>query len=365
MRVAAAILASGSGSRFGGDKVLERLGDRPLWRWSYDAFAAHPEVHDVLVVRTAPGIEGVRVVPGGETRQGSARAAFAALPDADLILFHDAARPFVSAPVIEAVIAAAAEAGAAAPALPVTDTVREVGAAGLRLLDRSRLKAMQTPQGVRREVLARAYASNPAEFTDDLALAEATGVMPVLVEGDVRLFKVTTADDLARARAMIGPLETRTGLGYDVHRFSEDPARTLMLGGVAFPAHPALEGHSDADVLLHAAVDALLGAAAMGDIGQHFPPSDPRWKGEPSLTFLNHARQLLSEQGWRIVHLDIAMIGETPKVMPRATEIRACIAEALGVTIDRVSLKATTNEGLGAIGRKEGLAAFATATIAR
>lgn len=370
MRTYAAILAAGSGSRFGCDKTQTILGRRPLWRWSFDAYSAHPLVSGVLIVGSDAnlaafrGSGALRVVKGGTTRQESSLAALEALPpDAEAVLIHDAARPFVSARLIGDVIDAIARSGAAAAALPVVDTVKQVSDGRVVTLDRSQLVSMQTPQGARVELLRRAHASAPAGATDDLALIEALGVHPELVEGDARNFKITSPEDLSRARAMIGSPETRTGIGYDIHRFSNDPARTLMLGGVAFPGHAALEGHSDADVLLHAATDALLGAAGLGDIGQHFPNTDPRWAGEPSLTFLRHAAELLSQEGWRAVNLDVTLIGESPKVMGRAEEMRACIAEALSIEASRVSVKATTNERLGAIGRGEGLAAFAVATI--
>jgi 2-C-methyl-D-erythritol 4-phosphate cytidylyltransferase/2-C-methyl-D-erythritol 2,4-cyclodiphosphate synthase len=224
---------------------------------------------------------------------------------------------------------------------------------------------MQTPQGGLRDVLAQAHLQASEEHTDELALVDAAGLPYEIVPGDPENFKITTPDDLKRAEAMLGPIETRTGLGYDIHAFSRDAGRRLMLGGVFFEEELALEGHSDADVILHAAVDALLGAAALGDIGQHFSNTDPQWKGEPSVTFLKHAGALLHAGGWRIVNLDVAVMAERPKIMPRALEMRQAIGAALDMDVDRVSIKATTNEGLGAIGRGEGIAAYATATIAR
>jgi len=370
LKTYAAILAAGSGSRFGCDKTQALLGRKPLWRWSFDAYAAHPAVSGVVLVGSEAnlasfgGVSALRAVRGGATRQQSSLAALQALPpDAEAVLIHDAARPFVSSQLISRVFDAVSRSGAAAAAVPVVDTIKQVSESGIVTLDRSRLVSMQTPQGAKVELLRRAHASSGAGATDDLALIEAIGVHPELVEGDPLNFKITTPDDLSRARALIGSPETRTGIGYDIHRFSDDPGRTLMLGGVAFPDNAALDGHSDADVLLHAATDALLGAAGLGDIGQHFPNTDPRWAGEPSLTFLRHASLLLSESGWRVVNLDVTLIGESPKIMGRAEEIRARIGETLGIESSRVSVKATTNERLGAIGRGEGIAAFAIATI--
>ncbi|AIE86738.1 bifunctional 2-C-methyl-D-erythritol 4-phosphate cytidylyltransferase/2-C-methyl-D-erythritol 2,4-cyclodiphosphate synthase [Fimbriimonas ginsengisoli] len=367
MRIVAAILAAGKGERFGGDKTSLLLGGKPVWRWSYETYLSHPEVDRVMVV-TAPERlsslgDGVWAVPGGSTRQESSRAALEAAKDADVLLVHDAARPFTKPSVISAVIEGIREAGAAAAGLPATDTIKQVRAGSVTTLDRNELFAMQTPQGATVEILTRAHNSGTVTQTDEMSLVEAIGVNPRIVPGDPNNFKITTPEDIVRARGMLAT-ETRTGSGYDVHSFSTDPNRTLWLGGVAFPDHPALDGHSDADALLHAITDALLGAAALGDIGQHFPNTDPRWRGEPSITFLRHAGSLLQSGGWRIVNIDATCIAESPKIMKRAEEIRATIAAALGIEPDRVSVKATTNERMGFIGRGEGIAAFATASIA-
>jgi 2-C-methyl-D-erythritol 4-phosphate cytidylyltransferase/2-C-methyl-D-erythritol 2,4-cyclodiphosphate synthase len=222
---------------------------------------------------------------------------------------------------------------------------------------------MQTPQAARADLFRTAYASIDKDFTDDLDVLQNAGIPFTLVAGDPTNFKVTTPADWQRAASLLGPPETRTGIGYDVHPFSQDKSRTLYLGGVAFPDTPALDGHSDADVLLHAVTDALLGAASLGDIGQHFPNTDPEWKGKPSLHFLRHAKDLLKARSWRIVNIDITLIAEFPKVMKKADEIRTTISAALDLELHRVSVKATTNERLGSIGRGEGIAAFAVATI--
>lgn len=362
MTVGAAVLAAGRGVRFGGDKVREGLAGRPVWRHSADTLAAHPLVDEVIVVVPSSGgeIEGYRSVQGGETRTASTRAALAAL-STDVVLLHDGARPFLTAEVIDRVLAGVVERGAAAPAVAVTDTVRHLSSG---LLDRTQLRAMQTPQGASRELWTRAFAAN-GEATDDVALLEAAGIPVVLVEGDPLNVKITRPEDLAAARARLEGPEIRTGFGYDVHAYSDDPTRVLMIGGVAFPGERALEGHSDADALLHAMTDAVLGAAAMGDIGVHFPPSDERWRNAASLMFLEDAARRVRAEGWTILHVDATVVAETPRVMRRAPEIRTAVSGALGIILDRVSVKATTNEGIGFVGRREGLAATAVATLRR
>ncbi len=364
MSVAAAILCAGSGTRFGGDKLGLSVLGKPIWRWSYDAYASHPSIDRVLLVGNPSNVEELSLfgeaVLGGATRTDSARAALEAAGEASLLVLHDGARPFVTANLISRVVEAAERDGAAAAAIRVTDTIKASHEGRLTTLDRSRLWAMQTPQAVRTSLLRRAYQGAPGEATDDVALLEAIGVYATLVEGDPQNMKITTPDDLLRL-----PSETRTGMGYDVHSFSEDPSRVLMLGGVAFPDHRALEGHSDADALLHAATDALLGAAALGDIGVHFPPSEERWRGMASLHFLGHAATLLREEGWAVVNLDMTVIAESPKVMKRSQDVRETVAGALGIEASRVSLKATTNERMGFVGRGEGIAALAIATIRR
>jgi 2-C-methyl-D-erythritol 4-phosphate cytidylyltransferase/2-C-methyl-D-erythritol 2,4-cyclodiphosphate synthase len=340
------------------------LGGKPVLLWSIETFLSHPRVEEVILVGSANLDQAslpssVRKIQGGSTRAESSRKALEAVSsDVEYLLVHDAARPFVSHDLIDRVIEGLLELGASAPAIPVSDTIRNTQD-GLTLVDRAHLIAMQTPQGARVDLLRQANYHPGA--TDEMSQLD---IEWKVVAGDQDNFKITTQADYIRAQRMVNTFpEYRTGLGYDVHRFSSDPARPLWLGGVHFPGSVGLEGHSDADALLHAAVDALLGAAALGDIGQHFPPTDARWKDEPSLTFLRHAKRLLTDAGWTIVNLDLAVVAEAPKLMPRSGEIREAIANALEIGADRVSLKATTNEGLGAIGRKEGIAAFATATI--
>ncbi len=369
MRTIAVILAAGQGSRFGGDKTSITLRGKPLWRYSYDTFQAHPGIDAVGVIASDSHIDAIRsladgavfVEVGGSTRTESSRRAVAC-SRCDRILIHDAARPFVSSALIDRVLAALDTHPAAAPAVPVTDTIRRLSDGGAETLDRRQLVAMQTPQAVVHSVLAKAYSESTGEFTDEMALLESVGIQPEFVPGENLNFKVTTPDDLARAAAVLGAAEVRTGIGYDIHPFSSDPARQLVLGGVPFEG-PGLEGHSDADVLLHAVTDALLGAAGLGDIGQHFPNQDPRWRNADSTQFLRFGAGLLREQGWQVVNVDVTVIAEFPKIMGRSAEIREAIARALDIDPSRVSVKATTNERLGSIGRGEGIASFATATI--
>jgi 2-C-methyl-D-erythritol 4-phosphate cytidylyltransferase / 2-C-methyl-D-erythritol 2,4-cyclodiphosphate synthase len=373
VKIVAAILAAGKGERFGGEKTTATLGGKPVWKWSYDVFSTHPDIDLIVIVTAKQRLEIMRreapdavVVEGGDTRQSSSRAALDAIAQSheatDVLLIHDAARPFVTHRIISDVIEGIRANGAAAAAIPVTDTIKSVSEEGVRTLRRDELVSMQTPQGATIALLEAAHASAFSVSTDEMALLEAIGVHPFIVAGDSRNFKITNPDDLGRAKAIIGS-ETRTGIGYDVHPFSSDPERTLWLGGVPFPDHPALEGHSDADALLHALTDAILGALGLGDIGQHFPNTDPEWKGKSSLHFLTHAAKLVATEGWRIVNVDMTCVAESPKIMKRAMEIRETISQALSVSIGRVSLKATTNERLGFIGRGEGIAAMAIATV--
>jgi len=361
VRIAAAILAAGSGTRFGGDKTLAQLGRKPVWRWSYDALSTHPEVELTFVVAGANFEEiaqgGVPVIPGGATRSESSLKAIDHAAGFDVLLIHDAARPFLTPELIDRVVLGIHEVGAAAAAVPVVDTIRTVDG---QLLDRDLLRAMQTPQGARLDLLRQIPIT--MSTTDDAEALRALGHAVQFVSGDPGNFKITTMDDLQRARQMIGS-ETRTGYGYDIHRFSEDPARTLFLGGVSFPGERALEGHSDADAPLHALADAILGAACLGDIGVHFPPSDDCWKGARSTDLLKRVGELVRAAGWEIAHVDLTIVAERPKVQARAGEMKVAISNALGLGVDRISIKATTNEGLGSLGRSEGIASMAVATL--
>ncbi len=369
MRTVAVILAAGQGTRFGGDKTGLSVRGKPLWRYSFDTFQGHPSIDAVGILASPDNIEAIRsqaegahfVELGGATRTDSSRRAVE-LADSEWILIHDAARPLVSHELISRVLESLENNQAVAPALPVTDTIKQRDGDVYRTLDRSQLHAMQTPQAAHRSVLKKAYSESKQEFTDEMALLESTGIQPHFVAGEARNFKVTTQDDLARLAGYFSAPETRTGLGYDIHPFSTDPDRKMVLGGVEFEG-PALDGHSDADVILHAVVDALLGAVSLGDIGVHFPNSDERWRGAPSTHFLRYAADLLAEHGWQVVNVDISVVAEFPKIMKQAQAIREAIGGGLGVASDRIGIKATTNERLGSIGRGEGIAAFAVATV--
>jgi len=372
MRVAAIILAAGKSTRFGQNKMHLQVGGQPVWRRSFEAFLNHPGVDavgivcatDDLVELSEQAPEALFVRPGGRSRQGSALIGLQALPqDTEIVLIHDAARPFITEETITWVIEGVEEHRAACPALAVKDTIKQTTPDGRRLtLDRSLLSAVQTPQGGYLQDFLRAHAAATSDATDDLALLEQIGIIGALVPGDERNLKLTTPADLDRIKTT---MDIRTGLGYDIHAFSDDPHRKLMLGGVHFPEGPALEGHSDADVVLHAVTDALLGAVSMGDIGVHFPNTDPEWKDKASHHFLTEAQRMLKEAGWEVVNIDISVLAEKPKIMVRRTEICQAIAQAAQVPVDRVSIKATTQEKLGAIGRGEGIAAFAIATVRR
>ncbi len=370
MRVFAAILAAGKGSRFGADKTQITLGGKALWQWSYDVFASHPRVSGIGLLGSDDNLEALQTVEsvfttkGKASRQETSALACSSVPSGfDAILIHDAARPFVTHALIDAVIDAIARTGAAAPAIQINDTLRRKTEQGLEFVARAGVVAMQTPQGAWTDVMLKAHQMATGSATDEIGLVEQLGHPYELVPGDPANVKITQPGDLQLARGIIQGVETRTGLGYDIHPFSRDASRPLMLGGVLFEDEIGLQGHSDADVLIHAVVDALFGAAALGDIGEHFPNSDPRWRNEPSITFLRYAASRLAENGWTVVNVDATLIAEKPKVMPRALAMRTTMAKAIGIDIGRVGVKATTNEKLGSLGRSEGIAAHAIATI--
>jgi 2-C-methyl-D-erythritol 4-phosphate cytidylyltransferase/2-C-methyl-D-erythritol 2,4-cyclodiphosphate synthase len=383
IRVAAVIVAAGRGTRTGMayPKQYRALNGAPIVRNSIRAFAAHPQVDLVQPVIHAgdaarfaaatKGLDLAQPVPGGATRQGSVRAGLEALAThaPQIVLVHDAARPFVSDALVSRAIAAAVAHGAAIPALPVTDTVKLVDAQDIvtATLDRSRLRTVQTPQafayGALLDAHRRAADAGREDFSDDAALAEWAGLRVSVFAGEKGNVKMTTADDFARAEsefaASLG--DVRTGIGYDIHAFEDGDH--VWLGGIRIPHTRKLSGHSDADVALHALVDAILGALADGDIGVHFPPTDERWRGASSDKFLAFAVERVKARGGMISHLDVAIVAEAPKVNPRRDEMRARIAQIAGIAVDRVGVKATTNEKLGAIGSGLGIAAYATATI--
>jgi 2-C-methyl-D-erythritol 4-phosphate cytidylyltransferase / 2-C-methyl-D-erythritol 2,4-cyclodiphosphate synthase len=375
----ALIVAAGSGERAGGGlpKQYRPLGGVPVLRHCLKPFLDHPRIdsvgvviadgHQDLYASATAGLSLLDPVIGGAERQESVRHGLEALAShaPGTVLIHDAARPFVPAAVIDRVLDALATSPAAVPVLPVVDTLkRGHGGVVSETVSRDGLWRAQTPQGFRyAEALAvhRAAVDAPPA-TDDAALAERAGLPVALVEGSEDAMKLTTGDDLARAEARLsGPLETRVGTGFDVHRIG--PGTSMILGGVSIPHDGALVGHSDADVALHALTDAILGAMADGDIGAHFPPNDPQWRGASSDRFLADAVRRVAARGGRINHLDLTIICERPKIGPNREAIRARIAEICGVHLERVSVKATTTERLGFTGRQEGVAAQAVATL--
>jgi 2-C-methyl-D-erythritol 4-phosphate cytidylyltransferase / 2-C-methyl-D-erythritol 2,4-cyclodiphosphate synthase len=381
--VAVVVVAAGRGERAGGGmpKQFRRVGDDVMLRRCLLMLVAAPNVGLVQpVIRPEDRIlfdaaaDKIAVLPpafGGATRQASVRAGLEALAarKPDIVLVHDAARPFATSALVKRAIAATEKTGAAVPGLPVTDTIKAVDDGGFvaQTLDRNRLRAIQTPQGFAFAPLLdahrRAAEQGRIDFTDDAALAEWAGMKVSVFEGEPGNIKITNADDFARAEtaqfASLG--DVRTGTGIDVHAFA--PGDHLMLGGVRIAHGQALSGHSDADVVLHAVTDALLGALADGDIGAHFPPSDPQWRGASSDRFLKFAVERVAARGGRIAHIDITVVCEAPKIGPHRDAMRAKIAEIAGLAPERVAVKATTSEKLGFTGRGEGIAAYATATI--
>lgn len=377
-RVAVVLLAGGQGTRagFGRPKQLAMLGDRPLLRWSLDAFAAHPAVASGVLVANDDVVAAIGGLPdawisanpGLERQQsvGNALAALAGWGDDALVLVHDAARPGVTAEVVDRLLAALDDAEAAIPTLPVPDTLVEQAAhLAADVVDRSALARVQTPQAFRLGTLRRAHAEAvEAAATDDAQLVRRLGLPVAAVDGDARLHKLTYAEDMAILNGLLGidrMMRTAVGIGYDVHRLVPD--KPLWIGGIEIAHSHGLEGHSDADVGLHALTDAILGALADGDIGDHFPPSDPQWRGAESYRFLAFAAERVSARGGRIDHVDLTIIAEAPKIGPHRAAMRTRIAEILAIPIERVSVKATTTERLGFTGRREGIAAQAAATL--
>jgi 2-C-methyl-D-erythritol 4-phosphate cytidylyltransferase/2-C-methyl-D-erythritol 2,4-cyclodiphosphate synthase len=382
-RTAAIIVAAGRGLRAGpgGPKQYRSIGGRTVVARALEAFCSHPDVGWVQPVchaddavpfaEATAGLNYLPPVPGGATRQASVCAGLRALArhSPDVVLIHDAARPFVTAAVISRAIAAAGQTGAAIPTIAVADTIKQVDQAG-RVIGtpaRADLRIAQTPQSFTfPTILAaheRAARESRDDFTDDAALAEWAGLTVATFEGDHLNMKLTTPEDFAREEARLGASlgDIRTGTGYDVHAFGDGDH--LMICGVRVPHTKGFLAHSDGDVGLHALVDAILGALADGDIGSHFPPSDPQWKGAASDKFLKYAVDRVTARGGRIANLEVTMICERPKIGPLRDIMRARIAEITGLNISRVAVKATTSERLGFTGREEGIAATASATI--
>jgi 2-C-methyl-D-erythritol 4-phosphate cytidylyltransferase/2-C-methyl-D-erythritol 2,4-cyclodiphosphate synthase len=387
MHVTAIIAAAGAGRRLGSPtpKQMLDIGGETMLQHSVRAFVSHQRVSDVVVVlpkqspvfaagdlKRADGrAPSLRTVTGGDRRQDSVANAFDAVsPAADVVLIHDAARPFVSAALIDRTIDAAAAHGAAIAALQARDTIKRVERASgetvvVATIPRETIYLAQTPQGFRRDVLAAAIAAGRSgvEATDEAGLAECAGYRVHIVEGDAGNLKITTEEDLADARRRVGgPARTgRAGTGYDLHRLVE--GRPLVLGGVTIASERGALGHSDADVVCHAATDAILGAVSLGDIGRHFPDTDARWRGASSLDLLRQAVEMVAAQGYEVGNLDITVILEKPKIKDEIDAMRARVAEAAGIDASRVSIKGKTNEGMDAIGRGEAIAAHAVALL--
>lgn len=390
MTVTALIVAAGRGARASlqgqPPKQYASLAGEPVLARAIAAFEAVDEVREIVVVihpddraayEAATADRFRKLAPpvlGGATRQASVRQGLESLVSrgpSHAVLIHDAARPFVDAATIRRVLAAIEMHDGAIAAVPLPDTLKRVGPAQEieATVPRAGLWKAQTPQGFRLAAITAAHRAaadrDGPEFTDDAAIAEWAGLSVALVAGSERNFKITTAEDLAMADALLstrGPAwETRTGTGFDVHAFTAGDH--VWLGGVRIPHDQALEGHSDADAPLHALTDALLGAIGDGDIGQHFPPSDPQWKGARSRLFVEDAVRRIRDKGGRITNVDLTLLCEAPRIGPHREAIRAEIADMLGVSLDRVAVKATTTERLGFTGRREGLAALATATV--
>jgi 2-C-methyl-D-erythritol 4-phosphate cytidylyltransferase/2-C-methyl-D-erythritol 2,4-cyclodiphosphate synthase len=374
-KTAALVVAAGSGSRAGGElpKQYRRIGGKALLAHAIDHLR-HPRIDAVHVVigpgqdeafRTALGdLPLPAPIVGGATRQESVRNGLEALAaeGVERVLIHDAARPFLPPAVIDRLIDALEIHAGAVPALPVVDTLAR-GDAGLgETVPRDGLVRVQTPQAFRFDAILTAHRQWQGEATDDAQVARAAGLDVAVVEGDPALEKLTYDADFARAEARLAAMLTaRTGLGFDVHALAA--GEELWLGGIRIPHDKGLKGHSDADVALHALTDALLGALGAGDIGDHFPPSDPQWRGAPSALFLEHARDLVTAAGGRIDHVDLTLICEAPRIGPHRAAMREKIAGLLRLPVRRVSIKATTTERLGFTGRGEGIAAQAVATI--
>ncbi len=374
INVTALIVAAGSGSRMGGDvpKQFRRLADKSVLAHAIDALASHPRIDAVRVVIGAgqqqlaeaalAGRDVGALIVGGAERADSVRAGLAAIEDG-IVLVHDAARPFCPPEVVDRLLDALDGHDGAVPALAIADTLARARGSIDAMVDRTALVRIQTPQAFHVEDLLYAYdeAGRRAPTDESTVMVEA-GLKVAAVEGDPMLDKLTTAREFDRAEAALAArLVSRTGQGFDVHAFGG--AGPIMLGGIAVAHDRGLAGHSDADVALHAITDALFGAAAFGDIGDHFPPSDPQWKGASSDLFLAHAAGLIRKGGGVIDHVDCTIICEAPKVGPHRAAMRERIAAILGIAIDRVSVKATTTERLGFTGRGEGIAALANATV--
>lgn len=377
MTAIALIVAAGSGSRTGGEipKQFRRLGHKLVVEWSVEAFRRDARFNGTVLVVSSDRVEwaqsryhepGINIIEGGKTRAESVRLALAAIGETpDHVFIHDAARPGLSPAVLDALFKALTEAKAAAPALVVADALKRDNGSKLETVDRENLYRVQTPQAFDFETIRAAFSHADEAFIDDLQAVEATGTRVVLVPGEEQLAKITFPGDLERVEQMMTTptSSSRIGKGFDVHAFCDGDH--VVMCGLKIPHERGLDGHSDADVGWHALTDAILGAAALGDIGDHFPPSDDRWKDADSRQFLVHAVELAKASGWAIGNCDLTIICEAPKIKPHREAMRQATADATGLPLDAVSVKATTTEGLGFTGRAEGIAAEAIVLLQR
>lgn len=375
-KAGAIVVAAGAGLRLGGAtaKQFLTLGGKPMLRWSVEAMLQCNKIATIIVVAPPgqtnkvrallPRAWNIHVVAGGTTRTESVRAGLDALDPVfpAKVLIHDAARPGLTPDVVTELLEALDSADAAAPALALADALKSTADGAVRSVSRENISRVQTPQAFRWPVIRAAFADASAAV-DDLALVEAAGAKVVLTPGRHALMKVTYPEDLAVAEKLIAGPAIRVGTGFDVHGF--EPGDAVILCGVRIPHTKKLEGHSDADAAWHALTDAILGALALGDIGDHFPPSDPQWKGAASIKFLQHAVKLARDRGFHVANADLTILAERPKIAPHREAMRIATAEAMNVSPDVVSVKATTTEKLGFVGREEGIAAQATVLLSR
>lgn len=381
-KVAAIIVAAGRGVRAGGDlpKQWRQIAGKPVAAWTIDAFFRHSKIDEIVVV-THPDdeyandiladFEGIKITHGAETRDGSVRAGLAAVTAGTThVLIHDVARPCVTPELISSLLDQLKFNHAAAPGLSVTDALW-VGTGDLvqGTQDRTALYRAQTPQAFNYPAILAAHNQAAPGAADDVEVARQAGIEVAIVAGDESNLKITTPADFDRAEAILKrksenmSMDVRVGNGFDVHRFGEGDHVTLC--GIDIPHGRGLQGHSDADVGLHTVTDAIYGAMSEGDIGTHFPPTDPQWKGAASHIFLEHARDMALAKGFTLTHIDCTLICERPKVGPHALTMRRKLSEILNIDLDRVSVKATTSERLGFTGREEGIACMATATLVK
>lgn len=374
MKTGVVIVAGGKGLRAGGNapKQLQTIGRKKLFQYSVDVFSDHSDISSVVLV-VPEGSENlytpyiganVVIAPAGETRSLSVRSGLNALcfENNDIVLLHDAARPGITPEIITGLIAALDHSDASAPALTMIDAVKRKTEEGLETVDRTDLVRVQTPQAFRYGIIQKALSEGSDDAVDDLQAVEKLAGKVQLIKGSARLDKITHPEDFYyMSKLLLTPNTIRVGNGFDVHAFGLGDHVTLC--GIDIPHDQSLAGHSDADVAWHALTDAILGAAALGDIGDHFPPSDPQWKGAASSVFLKHAQELAAKQGYRVQSCDLTLICEAPKVKPHREAMRASTATLLGLELSQVSMKATTTEGLGFTGRREGVAAQACAVL--